>query len=432
MSNKKVYTGEKYSFYRKEPFFASGGNGQVYEISIIGEYNGPKLVAKFFHCEKDIEKRYKRFKKEAEFMFSAQDIKGIMPIYDMHFPNALKDGEGAWIVMPKADAYTVKYRRKIAEKIDDMLRLARIIEGFHLKKIAHRDIKPENILILNNNLVLSDFGLVWEYGQERITERWEKIGPYKILPPELEGAIGFEAIDYRPSDVYLFAKVLWMIIKEDNYGFKGQYNRGNSQIYLDREKYKVLVFEPLHKLLEQATCDEMICRINIHQCIEYLELQKNLLESQDRFSEIESSLRYDEVSKEILAKAEPEKVVYSDIKIIAKMIEGLLPCAETLIKHKSGIESQIYVNSLKIILPNILLLYLFTNGKLIAQYKMKIKHMIFSVNSGEIEIVIENLDDIEGFTLFTNMLGFHVRSNTKSYLSPNERLILRKTNSTDR
>ena len=46
--------------------------------------------------------------------------------------------------------------------------------------------------------------------------------------------------------------------------------------------------------------------------------------------------------------------------------------------------------------------------------------MIFSVNSGEIEIVIENLDDIEGFTLFTNMLGFHVRSNTKSYLSPNE------------
>ena len=91
MDNEKVYTGNKYSFYRKEPFFAKGGNGRVYDISIIGECNAPQMVAKFFHCEKDIEKRYNRFKKEAEFMSSAQDIEGIMPIYDMHFPKGIKE-----------------------------------------------------------------------------------------------------------------------------------------------------------------------------------------------------------------------------------------------------------------------------------------------------------------------------------------------------
>ena len=58
-------------------------------------------------------------------------------------------------------------------------------------------------------------------------------------------------------------------------------------------------------------------------------------------------------------------------------------------------------------------------------------HMICSIKSGEIEIVTGNLDDIEGFTLFTNVLGFHVGSNIKFYLSSNERLIFRKTCSTN-
>ena len=67
-----------------------------------------------------------------------------------------------------------------------MLQLARIIQCIHERNGAHRDIKPENILILGNRLVLSDFGLYWGIEEERLTEFNERIGPYKIMPPELE------------------------------------------------------------------------------------------------------------------------------------------------------------------------------------------------------------------------------------------------------
>ena len=33
---------------------------------------------------------------------------------------------------------------------------------------------------------MSDFGLCWGIGEERLTGLNERVGPYKIMPPELE------------------------------------------------------------------------------------------------------------------------------------------------------------------------------------------------------------------------------------------------------
>ena len=108
-------------------------------------------------------------------------------------------------------------------KILEMLQLARIIQSIHERDKAHRDIKPENILVLNGKLVLSDFGLCWGIGEERLTGLNERVGPYKIMPPELERVQTDLDLDFKPSDVYLFSKVIWMTLKGDNIGFRGQY-----------------------------------------------------------------------------------------------------------------------------------------------------------------------------------------------------------------
>jgi hypothetical protein len=70
--------------------------------------------------------------------------------------------------------------------------------------------------------------------EERLTELNERIGPYKIMPPELERV----------------------------------------QTDLDKDDYNnVITFDPIHKLMEESTCEEMGKRISIQKCIEYIELQ---------------------------------------------------------------------------------------------------------------------------------------------------------------
>ena len=72
--------------------------------------------------------------------------------------------------MPKAKPYKPTRTSNLYDKIIDMLQLARIIKCIHDRKGAHRDIKPENILILDDQLVLSDFGLYWGIDEERLTD----------------------------------------------------------------------------------------------------------------------------------------------------------------------------------------------------------------------------------------------------------------------
>lgn len=136
------------------------------------------------------------------------------------------------------------------------------------------------------------------------------------MPPELENVQTDLDLDFRPSDVYLFAKVLWMTLKGDNIGFRGQYQRGDVQIFLNKENFDdVITLEPIHKLIEEATFEDMNKRISIHQCIDYLELQCKLLSERERemlSDELVSQLLYDEHSKTIIERAVPGQLIYEE------------------------------------------------------------------------------------------------------------------------
>ena len=56
--------------------------------------------------------------------------------------------------------------------------------------------------------------------------------------------------DFRASDVFLFAKVVWMILKNDNMGFRGHYKEKIRQFYLNSSEYGVFTFEPIHRLFK--------------------------------------------------------------------------------------------------------------------------------------------------------------------------------------
>lgn len=433
MSGRKKYKGEKYSFSKKNKL-GKGGNGAVYDIE-AEEIEYP-VVAKFFEYEGvEKEMRYNRFKKEIEFAYKMREVDGIIPIIDKNLPqNTPKSKDEAWFLMPKAKPYKVNKSNLITDKIDDMMRLAQILKSLHQKNCAHRDIKPENILILNDKLMLSDYGLVWESEEDRLTKTNERIGPYRILPPELEHVLPEPEIDFRLSDVYLFAKVLWMTLKEDNIGFRGQYTRGDAQIYLQREKYSVSTFEPIHRLLEETTNGKPHDRINIDKCMEYLKLQKEVLvynEYGPSFEEKINQFKYDEYSKEIIEQSSPSELSYTEKNTIYKMLKNVIPVANIYIKRTGEYteEKKIYISDFEVCSDKVCLLTYFFKGRRIKDYQLNIKKMIYLKETGDILLELETLDVIEqGYVSFEHSTKDINNEFSKIYLTPAETIIVKKSN----
>ncbi len=430
MNGRIKYEGERYSFYKKKRL-GKGGNGAVYDVE-IEEIEYP-VVAKFFEYEGTDKKiRYERFKREIEFAHKMESNAGIMPILDQKCPRSIsKRKDEAWFIMPKALPYKVNMRKNIIDKLEDMLKLAHTIEVMHQNKYAHRDIKPENILILNGTLMLSDYGLIWETDEDRLTKANDKIGPCKILPPEFEHVLMELAIDFRTSDVYLFAKVLWMTIKEDNIGFRGQYNRGDAQIYLKKDNYFVSTLEPIHKLLEEATYEEPSKRITIEKCIEYLKWQKDILEDDiNEFShEKLKQFQYDEYSKAIIAKYVPSEFVYEEKQIIFEMLKDVVPIADIYINGIGDFArgKKIQISDFEVTSDKVCCLSYYYAGKRIKEYRLNIKKMICSKQTEDIILELDSLDMIDqGYVSYSEGVRNIGNEFSKIYLTSDEKVIIRR------
>ena len=249
----------KYGHYRLLQKVGSGGNGTVFDVlveqpsvDLVPVQNG--YVVKILTTDNHREKRERRFTKEILTVNELQDeIKGILPIYDY----SLGDNQDGlfWYLMPKGKDF---YAEKLTgyKKLLCLLQLGNTISQLHKKNHAHRDIKPENILFYNNETFLSDFGLVWDsYDDQNLTSIGEGIGPNRIRPPELDAYSEKVAdYDFQASDIYLFAKTIWIVLTEYKNGFRGEYSRGDPAICLNHFSLDLgSTLEPLHKLLDGAT-----------------------------------------------------------------------------------------------------------------------------------------------------------------------------------
>ena len=341
----------------------------------------------------------------------------------------------------KVDSYNLKYsisnspnrKRNIYSKILEMLQLARIIQSIHERDKAHRDIKPENILVLNGKLVLSDFGLCWGIGEERLTGLNERVGPYKIMPPELERVQTDLDLDFKPSDVYLFSKVLWMTLKGDNIGFRGQYQRGEVQIYLNKEDYdNVITLEPIHKLMEEATFEEMGKRISIQKCIEYLELQRKILNREEYellSNEFVSQLLYDEYSKKIIACSKPDELTYKDAAIITHMLRDIIPISNIFVKslHSDQNIKQIQITDFQVGMDGICKLLYYNKGIKIKEYLLNISKMNYSNYSSVISLELNDISLVdEGYIAYSAAGHGFGNEYPRVYFSSGEKIIIKR------
>jgi serine/threonine protein kinase len=81
----------------------------------------------------------------------------------------------------------------------------------HLKQLIHRDVKPSNIMICRDGrVVLVDFGLVKETGDESVTKTGSLLGTYRYMSPEQVGAKRIK-VDAR-TDVYSLGATLYELL----------------------------------------------------------------------------------------------------------------------------------------------------------------------------------------------------------------------------
>lgn len=371
-----------------------GGNGKVV---LVPDSHFPEKVIKYFSVDSKLskelkERRYKRFCREVKVQEClGKSIKGILPIYDYCCPEESVEKMPAWFMMPRANKFNVTIQKSIVQKLEDMLELGRIINEIHALHMAHRDIKPDNILIINNQIFLSDYGIVWIDGEESLTHTKERLGPIKIMPPELDIQEAVRDCDYTKSDVYLFAKVLWMYLKRDKVGFRGPYDRSSQQIYLLNDEFEAVTLEPLHMLFQEATKDNWKDRPDILTCMNYIHEQIMILKGTvptdllERYQLKEKICHYE-------ASVPPSYKVYDEDEKIILFLKKIIPSVK--IDFDDGIETQsIRPIKIKKIVPNLYILFHLKMGDKIAKVVLHISQIKKYVD--KVIIISEKLTDDE-------------------------------------
>ncbi len=252
-----------------------GGNGIV---GLVPNFDR-ETVIKIFKVNKKIikeecDRRYRRFCKEIEVQKELScEIEGVLSVYDFSFPKEFLEKSPAWYTMTKAEKFVLQDGLSLIGKLKKMLELGKILSEIHKKGMAYRDLKPENLLVFNGRIYLADYGLVWISGEVSIMRQTERLGPIKIMPPELEVMEELRQCDYKKSDVYLFSKVVWMYINENNHGYRGEYSRNDSQRKLNIKSDYGKTFERLHQMMERSTKYDWSKRPSIDECMELLRHQ---------------------------------------------------------------------------------------------------------------------------------------------------------------
>jgi serine/threonine protein kinase len=241
----------------------SGGNGVVWRVTDREGQLAALKILRAFDSPLKIEKRRKRFLNEIRKLelINKMGIKGVMPILDYD-----ADAEQPWFVMPLAIKLEASGDRT-QWAMDTMVKVSQHVADLHQEGIVHRDLKPNNILLLDGEVILSDFGLARFAEDSVLTKTGEGVGSFGFTGPE---CVGHSDEPPFKCDVYALAKTAWAL-------FSGQQIPPNGELRMPEDSLiregssSSISLTSLDQLLVAATTRDPADRPTARQFLEGLQ-----------------------------------------------------------------------------------------------------------------------------------------------------------------
>lgn len=203
--------------YRVIKTLGKGGNGIVYLVRL----GNNKLALKTL---KDFSKTnaYARFKDEIKALNQIGNVPGIINIVDHYIPEVPNKLNPPYYVMPIGIPFEKYMVGKSHEELyKALIKITEAVIHLHGLNFTHRDIKPSNMMFVNDQPVLTDFGLVSFPDKSGLSKPNERIGPAWTIDPEMKR--NSSTAEFKMADIYSLAKTMWILITGKQFGFEGQY-----------------------------------------------------------------------------------------------------------------------------------------------------------------------------------------------------------------
>ena len=184
--------------------------------------------------------------------------------------------------------------------------------------------------------------------------------------------------------------------------------------------------------MEESTFEEMGKRISIQKCIEYLELQRKILDEREcelLSNELVTQLMYDEHSKKIIESSAPNEMIYEDMVTIIKMLKGIIPISNIYVESfSSGQKSkQIQITDFQVSVSGICKLLYYNKGTKIKEYLLHVKKMSYLNSSSVILLELDNISSVdEEYVAYSKTEHGFGNVYPRIYFSSNEKLIIKR------